>query len=211
MGISSLREFREWTQSPGFPDRGRIDYVRGDIEVDMSPENMFFHGTLKTKLTARILDRVEELELGHVCSDRMRITSVSADLSAEPGVIVVSQRAIDEGRVRLVPAASQEADSFVEIEGGPDIVVEIVSENSVHKDRFRLPQAFYLANVQEYWLADARGEQLEFQIYARGDDQFVPVDTDDNGFQPSAVLQAKCRLIRSRGIGGFWRYELDFA
>ena len=33
-----------------FPERGRIDYIAGQIEVDMSPEDLFTHGSLKTEI-----------------------------------------------------------------------------------------------------------------------------------------------------------------
>ena len=41
----SLAEFRAWALSDDFPERGRIDYIGGRIEVDLSPENLFFHGS----------------------------------------------------------------------------------------------------------------------------------------------------------------------
>ncbi len=55
--IASLEDFRRWVRSEHFPERGRIDYVTGEIEVDMSPENLFFHGTLKTEI-ARVLAEI---------------------------------------------------------------------------------------------------------------------------------------------------------
>jgi Uma2 family endonuclease len=209
LGICSLADFRRWALSDAFPERGRIDYIQGDIEIDMSPENLFYHGTLKTKVAATILDRVEELNLGHVCSDTTRISSVPADLSAEPDIVVISQVAIDEGRVRLVPAASEDPDSFVEIEGGPDLVVEIVSDSSVRKDTKRLPRAYFKAGVGEYWLIDARGERLTFGVHERGRGAFKAAPLDVDGFQMSRVLQCRYRLSRQRGLGGYWRYEME--
>ena len=47
---AALGAFRAWTRSGSFPERGRIDWVHGRIEVDMSPENLFSHGTLKLSL-----------------------------------------------------------------------------------------------------------------------------------------------------------------
>ncbi|MEX0703144.1 MAG: hypothetical protein WD069_13700 [Planctomycetales bacterium] len=39
-GIIDLRSFRAWAHSDEFPQRGSISYVRGEIIVDMSPEEM---------------------------------------------------------------------------------------------------------------------------------------------------------------------------
>ena len=52
----SLAEFRAWALSDGFPERGRIDYIGGRIEVDMSPENLFFHGSIKTEVVGELRD-----------------------------------------------------------------------------------------------------------------------------------------------------------
>ncbi len=208
LGIQCLEEFRHWALSDSFPESGRIDYINGDIEVEMSPENLFYHGTLKLKLAAEILARVEELQLGHVLTDATRVSSIEAQLSAEPDIVVLSQRAIEDGRVRLIPAASGATDSYVEVEGGPDLIVEIVSDSSVRKDTTKLPAAYFAAGVEEFWLVDARGDELRFEIQRRGGEQFQPALISEDGFQRSGVLGNDYRLERSRGLGGFWQYRL---
>lgn len=44
--------------------------------------------------------------------------------------------------MKEVPAASGAADRYVELRGGPDLVVEIVGDASVGKDRNRLPELY---------------------------------------------------------------------
>jgi Uma2 family endonuclease len=206
--IRDLSEFRAWALSDAFPDRGRIDFIDGRIEVDMSPEDFFTHGTLKTRVAAEIADRVEELDLGHTPIAETRISSVAGNVSAEPDVVVISHAAFDDGRAALVPKASGEPDRFVEVEGAPDLVVEIISNSSVKKDTHRLPRAYFTAGVQELWLIDARGEELAFQIYHRGEDAFVPGPIDEDGYQRSGVLDASYWLVRSRHARGHWVYHL---
>ena len=113
----SLAEFRAWALSDDFPERGRIDYIGGRIEVDMSPENLFFHGSIKTEVVRVLANIVQSAGGGYLFSDRTRVSSPDADLSAEPDVVYLSADSIDSGRVRLVPSASGEADSYVELEG----------------------------------------------------------------------------------------------
>ena len=206
--IRNLADFRRWALSGEFPERGRIDYIAGRIEVDMSPEDFFTHGTLKSHIAAEIVDRVQELDLGHTLIAETRISSVPGDVSAEPDVVVITHGAFDSGRASLVPKASGEPDRFVEVEGAPDLVVEIVSDSSVKKDTQRLPAAYFAAGVREYWLVDARGEQLLFQIQGRGPRAFVPVAADAAGFQRSEVLDAAYVLERSRHQRGHWIYRL---
>ncbi len=50
LGIASLAQFREWAASEDFPQRGRIDFIAGDIEVDMSPEDLLCHGSPKIEI-----------------------------------------------------------------------------------------------------------------------------------------------------------------
>jgi len=206
--IRDLTEFRRWALSDDFPQRGRIDYIAGKIEVDMSPEDLFTHGTLKTALVSEINDRVTELDLGHVYVDSARVSSPVGTFSAEPDVLVITYLTIDKQQVTFIPKASGEKDRFVEIEGGPDLVVEIVSDSSVKKDTIRLPKAYFRAGVREYWLIDARGEELSFQLLRRGSEAFEPTPADAEGYCRSEVLGARYRLDRSRHKRGHWVYQL---
>lgn len=208
MGIMCLADFRRWALSDSFPERGRIDFLAGRIEVDMSPEDLFTHGTLKSEVAGEIKDRANQLDLGHTLIADTRVSSVPGDLSAEPDIVLVSYEAIDRGRVRLVPKASGEEERYVEVEGGPDLVVEIVSDSSVKKDNMRLPAAYFAAGVLEYWLLDARAQQLIFRVHQRGPSAFEATLVDEEGYQPSEVLRGSYRLDRDRHVRGHWIYRL---
>ena len=121
---------------------GRIDYIGGRIEVDMSPENVFFHGSVKTEVVGVLASIVKSAGGGYLFTDQIRVSSPAAELSVEPDVVYLSDETIDSGRVRLVPSAGGEPDSYVELEGAPDLVVEIVSDSSVAKDTKRLPISY---------------------------------------------------------------------
>lgn len=208
LGIKDLADFRRWAHSKEFPQRGRIDYLAGRIEVDMSPEDLFTHGTLKTEVAGEIRIRVNQLDLGHTLIAETRISSVPADLSAEPDIVVITHQAMDDERVRLVPKASGEPDRYVEVEGAPDLIVEIVSDSSAKKDTERSPSAYYRAGVRELWLIDARGEQIFFQIHHRGARSFDAVSVRSDGFQRSDVLDLSYQLNRHRHERGHWVYQL---
>jgi hypothetical protein len=49
-GITSLARFVRWVGSEEFPEEGRIDFIDGQIEVDMSPEELINHNTPKTEI-----------------------------------------------------------------------------------------------------------------------------------------------------------------
>ena len=205
----SLADFRAWTLSDEFPEHGRIDYLDGRIEVDMSPENLFSHGTIKTEVVRALANIVRAADSGYLFSDRTRVSCPEADLSAEPDVVYLSAEAIDSDRVRLVPGAGGEPESYVELEGAPDLVVEIVSDSSVAKDTKRLPVSYWRAGIAEYWLIDVRGERQFFRIHARGAGAYDPAPIDADGFQASAIFGHCFRLDRRRDARGLRVFDLQ--
>ena len=102
MNIRSLDDFRQWARSDEFPERGRIDFIRGRIEVDMADEDFFFHANPKTEFVVVVGLSVRDRKMGHLCVDQTRISNPAADLSAEPDLLFVSYEALREGRVRLI-------------------------------------------------------------------------------------------------------------
>jgi Uma2 family endonuclease len=209
LGLRSLAEFRHWVLSETFPQEGRIDYIDGRIEVDLSPEDLFCHGTLKTELVRALVTLVKEASSGYVFTDSTRVSCPSAQLSVEPDVVYLSKEAISQGRVHLVPKQSTESGRFVELEGAPDLVVEIISDSSARKDKIRLLQAYWAAGVNEYWLFDARKETMNFELYAREEASYVKVEPDNGGYRQSSVFAKRFRLERSRDETGVWTFDLQ--
>ncbi len=211
VSVHEIESFRRWALSDRFPERGRIDFLVGDVEIDMSPEDLFTHGAVKTAVAASLHHLIVEADLGHVFVDRARVTAPDVGLSAEPDVVVVLWRSLEAGRCRLVPAAKRGKGRFTEIEGGPDVVVEIVSDGSERKDLERLPPLYAKAKVGELWRIDARGADLAFSIFALVDDGFREVPADAEGWIESAVLGRRFRLRREPGRLESWRYRLERA
>jgi Uma2 family endonuclease len=204
--LDSLAEFRLWAHSDDFPERGRIDFIAGQIEVDMSPEDLFAHGTLKTEIASTLYEFIKGQGIGQVFVDCTRVSCPAANLSVEPDVVFLSDAAIDVGRVRLVPKASGEPDRYIEIEGPPELIVEVVSDSSQGKDTGRLPAAYFAAGVNEFWLVDGRCDPPTLQIFARGTAGYEPVAAD--GYQRSPTLGRRYRLTRRRNRHGRPVYDL---
>jgi Uma2 family endonuclease len=202
--------FQRWIDSGEFPETGRIDYLEGDVEVDMSPEDLYTHGAVKTAITLKLGYLVVESDLGDVFIDRARVRSRFVDLSVEPDIVVVFGRSLEAGKVRLMPAAARKGpDRFSALEGAVDLVVEIVSDGSVKKDTKRLPRLYARAGIPELWIVDARGEDLRFQIHALQDGSYVTADPDSEGWVRSPQLGADFRLVRRRSSPYPWRYTLQ--
>ncbi len=204
-----LEGFREWSRSGGFPESGRVDYLAGEVEIEMSPEDLYTHGTVKTAIVAELFARIARPSRGFVFADSTRVTSPLADLSAEPDVVAVLLESFDAGRVRHIPAAAKGPGRYVELEGAPDLVVEILSDSSVGKDTERLPPRYATAGVGELWLIDARTPKLRFDVKILEGDAYRDVEPDAEGWVRSSLLEARVRLSRRAMSNAGWLYELD--
>ena len=174
--VEDLASFRRWAESDGFPERGRFDFLRGDVWADVEPEQLLTHSAVKTGITTAIYGLVQVRNAGYVFAAGARFTSESANVSTEPDALYVSYDVLHTRRARLVPGRKG---GFVEIEGAADWVLEIVSDWSVKKDTDDLPDAYWRAGVIEYWLIDVREDPLRFEILRQTDHGFTPVESQD--------------------------------
>lgn len=207
--VHHLEAFRRWAYSRDFPERGRIDYLAGEIEVAMSPEDLYTHGAVKTSLTTTLHRLVAEADRGTVFVDRTRVSSPRADLSAEPDVVVALDESFDQGRLREIPSAGGQPGRYIELEGAPDLVVEIVSDSSTGKDTRRLPPLYARAGIPELWLVDARGDKLSFKVQTLEDGSYLEIEPDAGGWRRSPVLGLTVRLSRKMTRRSRWRYLLE--
>lgn len=199
---SSLDGFRQWTRSDGFPEKGKVAWLGGAILIDMSPERFTTHGFVKAEICRVIGNLVVEGDLGHYAIDRARFVNVEAQVSNEPDAMFVSWKTHDSGRARLVRTADEE--DFIELEGSPDWVLEVVSKSSEGKDTVDLVERYHRAGVREYWLADARGDEVLFTILHHLPGGYRPA-AKRGGWQKSRVFGHHFRLVRTlrRGLARF--------
>lgn len=208
-GILELASFREWAHSASFPTGGRIDWIAGRLELDLSPKDLNTHGSPKSSIAGALVARIQERDRGLVFIDRARVTNSEADLSAEPDVTVLLFATVESGAARLVPKASAEEGRFVEIEGRVDLVVECISDSSKTKDRDQLPGAHFNAGVLEYWIVDARRNEVSLDVLVRGAEGYRTQTPDDTGFSRSEVVNADVRLVRRRERAGLVVFRLE--
>lgn len=204
----SFQGFQGWAESEEFPETGRIDYLAGNVEVDMSPEDLHTHGIVKGAIYAALHSLVAG-RLGEIFVDKARVTSRFVELSVEPDVVVVFWESLKNGQVRYVPAASHKPDRFSEMEGSPDVVVEVVSDSSEAKDLKRLPPLYAQAGIPELWLVDARQSNVRFKIQSLQGGRYAPMEPDAEGWIASPRLGLSFRLVRSRTPIATWHYLLE--
>lgn len=206
--VSALKidGFRRWALSREFPPQGRIAFIDGRVQLDMSPEELQTHNAVKTEITRVLGNLVHDQELGELFSDRAMVSLAAAEVATEPDGAFVSWQSIRDGTVKLVPRDGHPGE-FVELQGAPDLVWEVVSRYSITKDTQQLRKAYFNEGVREYWIINALGNEIEFAMLTRADGDFEEIDRQD-GWLHSPTFDRGFWLERRRNPVDLWRYTL---
>lgn len=201
----TLSGFREWYATNDFPEEGRIVYLAGEIVIDMGHERLSSHVALKGEFARALITLAQELDVGQFLTDGARVVNEAADLSAEPDGCYLTWESVATGRVQF-RRGSGDGD-VTEIVGCPEMVLEIVSPSSVRKDTVLLPPLYHRAGVPEYWVVDAQGDEITFDILNFTADGYVAAEPVD-GWRHSRVFNRRFRLERTQNPIGIAQYHL---
>jgi Uma2 family endonuclease len=202
-----LAGFRQWVLADDFPEKLRVTFLHGDVYLevgDMGKEEIRTHAAVKTEM-ARVLTTLNaEDDYGDFYINGVLVTNEEADVANNPDMVAVFWESLEKGLCKY--ASRGERDS--EIVGSPDWLLEIVSDSSVIKDTQNLRRAYHQARVREYWIVDARKEDIVFQILTWRESGFVSVRPKDSWLR-SPVFGRHFRLTRKCDRRGGWKYTLD--
>ena len=112
---------------------------------------------------------------------------------ASPVEVRLSARASREPDIVFVPTERLDRVERLRIDGAPDLVVEVISDDSVRRDRVTKRDDYAQAGVREYWIVDCRPGRERAEFLALDDaGRYREVPLDDAG------------RFRSPVIPGFW-------
>lgn len=173
----TYEEFLAWADEDTL-----AEWVDGDVLMT-SPAS-FEHQQIVNLLVSTMRPFVETHQLGIVLGAPFQMKV--GERGREPDVLFLG----NEHRDRLKPTY---------LDGPADVVIEVVSPESVSRDRGDKFVEYEQAGVQEYWLIDPRRKIAEFY---RLDEQgrYQTVQSGETGEFPSAVVLG----FRVR-IEWFWR------
>jgi Uma2 family endonuclease len=203
----TLSGFRKWATSPQFPEHVRAAFIDGEVYLDMSNEDPEAHVAVKGEVYAVLRAVVRNEDLGKLYTDGVLLTNEEASVSNNPDASFLSRETLRSGRARLVPRKGEEG-QYREIEGTPDWVLEVISDSSVEKDTEKLRTAYHAAGIPEYWLIDARGEEIIFTMLLWRKTGYAAAPIKDS-WQRSKVFGREFRLVRARDEFGLWEYTLE--
>ena len=133
------------------------------------------------------------------------LSNFAADVSGNPDGLFLTNDTLASDRIRLIEGKKG---GFVELQGSPDMVLEVLSQSSEEKDSVVLKAAYWEAGIREYWLIDARKEPLQFDIFRRGPRSFSATRKQE-GWVKSAVFGKSFRLTALPDASGHPDYTLE--
>jgi len=167
--------YEEWLAWDG--SDAQSEWVDGEAIAFMPPTVR--HQEIATFLAALLLFYVRLRNLGRVAVSPIEMW-LGSHASREPDVVFVSN-------------ARNDRVTEQRIVGGADLAIEIVSDDSVHRDRVAKFAEYAMAGVREYWMFDPRRGTERFDAFALDAHQtYQPLGLDDEG------------RLRSRVVEGFW-------
>ena len=153
-------------------DGRHAEWVEGEV-IEMSPTSLE-NQQLADFLTAILTHFVEAHGRGIILSSRFQMKTNVHLAGREPDVLFLAEA--HRGRLH---------ENF--LDGPADLAVEIVSPDSVTRDRVEKYREYEAGGVREYWLIDPAARQAEFfGLLAAGRYQPLPVEGD--GVFRSVVL-----------------------
>ena len=190
--VVDLDSFCRWVESDDVPEKLRIWYLKGEVWIDMSQEEVNTHVLLKSKFFIVLGGLVDAAHLGRFYPDGLFLKNSAADVAGNPDATFISTAALQAKRVRPIRGKKSK---IIGLDGSADMVLEVVSDSSTRKDLIVLRQAYWEAGVREYWLVDARREPLTFDILRHTAKGYVAARKQD-GWLKSAVFGKSFRLTQ---------------
>jgi Uma2 family endonuclease len=120
------------------PEDKRYELLDGDLVMTPAPGER--HQSVSALLTSRLFQFVTENRLGRVYAAPFDVVLSNTDV-VQPDLLFVSNERAD-----VVTAAN--------VQGAPDLVVEILSPSSVERDRTLKRRLYARHGVSEYWIVD---------------------------------------------------------
>jgi Uma2 family endonuclease len=150
------------------------EWVNGEVFVQMPPKQS--HQRVVTFLVQLLGQFIELFRLGRLLPAPFEMRATPGGAAREPDLLFVAQEHLE----RLTEAR---------LSGPADLVVEVVSDDSVARDRADKFYEYQAAGVREYWIIDPRPGCERVDFYVLDDTgRYRPVPVDADGRYSSTVL-----------------------
>ena len=163
----TYEEFLDWADEDTY-----AEWVDGKVEL-MSPASVK-HQDISDFLSAILRVCVEDFDSGQVLSAPFQMRLSNVKRGREPDLLFVRK----ENIIRLQRSY---------LDGPADLAIEIVSPESVLRDRGAKYAEYEAGGVREYWIIDAEAQRADFFVLD-GEGRYQRATPDEGGRYESAVL-----------------------
>ncbi len=151
-----------------------MEWIDGEVIIYMPPVHK--HQAIIGFLHQLLNSFIQFFDLGIIILSPFEVKLWPAGPSREPDIIFV-------GNENLPNLTTHR------FEGGPDLLIEIISPGSVTQDRVHKFTEYQQAGVREYWVIDARPHQQHVDFYLLGSDKrYHPAPLDDEGCYHATLI-----------------------
>lgn len=149
-------------------DRNRYEILEGELHVTPSPSTK--HQEVSGKLFVILWQHVKEHNLGKVFAAPMDVI-LDPTTIVQPDLLFISKK-----RLKIV--------TELNIQGAPDLIVEITSPTTTRIDRFTKKQIYARHDVQHYWLIDPAEQKIILYQLRAGQYQQLTEYSGNDIFRP---------------------------
>lgn len=168
----SYEQFLQWAE-----EDAHAEWVDGEVIVFMPPKSR--HQELVGFLYNLLSLYAELFRIGKVFNAPFEMRLSPSGPSREPDILFIAT----ENLHRLTEER---------VEGAADLVVEVVSQDSLRRDRHQKFAEYQSFGVREYWLVDSQTSEGSVEAF---------VLNEQGVYEPIPIEEG---VIRSRVIPGFW-------
>src|SRR5215471_2366650 len=129
--VRDIDSFRRWTDEDDFPEDVIVWWLKGEVWIDMSKEDIFSHLAVKNEYGYTLTGIAKQEKLGRFFPDGLLLSNFAGDISGNLDGTFSLNATLLSDRVRLIEGKHG---GSVEIQGRPDMVLEVVSRRSLKKD-----------------------------------------------------------------------------
>jgi Uma2 family endonuclease len=159
----------------------------------------------QSAIGGHLANLIQETDLGWIFFGETRVSSQKQGLLLEPDLTVCLQSTVQESRVELRRIPDRKTKPYLELEGCPDLLIEVLTEDSVRP----FPHLCAKVGIPEIWRVDLQDGGLHFRIHSLQDSNYAVIEPDPEGWVRSSELGLDFRLLRRRADPAPWRYTLE--
>lgn len=182
-GQSSWPAQGEWTYEDylRLPDDGnRYEIIEGVLYVTNAPG--YDHQFAVMEIAFQFKQFVSENNLGIILTAPFEVHLSETTRPVQPDIL-------------FIKASNQPEAGAKFFAGVPDLIVEVISPNSIRTDRYVKFTAYEQAGVAEYWLVDPKTRSVEVHALSEGEytlvGQFTPGETIESKLLAGLTIQTE--------------------